>query len=526
MSTQDASLEGFSIDPELLISVLDDATVLVDARGDVRRMNPRMGRVMASGEVTRLPFADRAGALRLIGPDGLAEPARGAAHGIRQVLAGDRDRLEIDLGGDGASLFAVACALGGERGALVRIRLRTAEEEHRARCAEVVEKMQLGLHIYRLEDLEDDRTLRCVYSNPAVEAITRLPTSYYVGRLLDEVSSDPRTNGLLATYVEAVRERRSIDTEHRFVDGHGTTNVHAIKAFPLSGQCVGAIFEDVTQQRAMEDSLRSTTKFLDNILDNIPMIIFLKDAQDLRYVHINRAMEERFGTPAEYWLGRTDADLFPGQDAEAFVAADRKVLAQREVMHLEEKVPVGEGHIIAHTRKVPILDEEGRPLFLLGLSEDISLRKEAEDAMRREMVLLEAQKQLLALVRELSTPLLPLSEGILVAPLVGQMDATRGEHFLESLLAGIQRHAAEAVLIDVTGVPSVDAEVAELLLRATRAAGLLGTSCALVGVSPQVARTLIELGVDFGSLRTYANLGTGMAAALSERRKGRASRMS
>jgi rsbT co-antagonist protein RsbR len=93
------------------------------------------------------------------------------------------------------------------------------------------------------------------------------------------------------------------------------------------------------------------------------------------------------------------------------------------------------------------------------------------------------------------------------------MDEARGAHFVEVLLEGIQRHAAKAVLIDITGVPSIDASVAEQLLRAARAARLLGTRAALVGISPDVARTMVELGFDAAGVETYADLRAGMRAA-------------
>jgi len=524
MATPDGAPASFSIHPDLLLSVLDDATALVDGRGRVRLTNPRMDRLFASEEGTRLlPFFERHGAFRLLPTSVLEGAALAAARGIEDVLAGARERLELDLGAPGSSLLAIACAVDGGRGALVRVRLRTAEEEHRARCAEVVEAMQLGLYVYRLEESQGGETgLRCVYGNSAAEQLTQRPTAKFVGKLLDEVSSVPRQRGLIDRYVEVVHEKKTVDIDYMTTDAKtGKDAAWAIKAFPLPGQCVGSIFEDVTKQREIEQSLRSTSQFLDSILDNIPMMIFIKDAKDLRYIHINKYMEEQFTSPLGSWLGHTDYDIFPKETADAFVAEDRAVFGGRVIVDIpEESVPTdGEGVRICHTRKIPLYDEAGEPLFLIGMSEDITGRKSAEDAKRRELVLLETQTKLMELVRQLSTPLLPLAKGVLVAPLVGQMDEARGQHFMEALLAGIQHHQAETVLIDITGVPSIDASVAEQLLRATRAAGLLGTETALVGVSPDVARTIVDLGVDFGALVTYADLRAGMRGAEEARRR-------
>jgi len=463
-----------------------------------------------------LPFGERDGAVRLLSPTHVEGLRRAAIIGLEEVLAGARERLEADLGEEGASLSAIACAVDGGRGALVRIRLRTAEEEHRARAVEVVEAMQLGMYVLRLEDKADPGSLRYVYGNPATEAITGVPPSEVVGVRLSDTNPTPAQREMFRKYAGVIEDRQGIDTEYQHSHARTGRDAHyAVKAFPLSGQTLGVIFEDVTERRNMEESLRKTSQFLDSILDNIPIVIFIKEAHELRYIHVNRYMEEVFDGTAQPWVGKTDFEVFPREVAELFVRKDLEVFEGRKIVDIpEEVVPLKDGKsFIAHTRKIPLFDEDGKPLYLIGLSEDITEHKTAEEARRREMVLLETQTKLVELVRQLSTPLLPLAEGVLVAPLVGQMDEARGQHFMEALLAGIQQFEAKTVLIDITGVPSMDAAVAEQLSRATQAARLLGTETALVGVSPQVAKTIVELGVDFRDLVTYADLRAGLRAA-------------
>jgi anti-anti-sigma regulatory factor/PAS domain-containing protein len=372
-----------------LLSALDDATALVDRRRRVRATNPRMERLFVSDDMARrIPFTQEGGHWRLGPSSRLDEHLQPILLGIEDVVVGTRERFEAELGTDESILLAIACSVDGGRGALVRIRLRTAEEEHRARCVEVVEAMQLGLYVFRLENEKDEGSLRCLYSNPAAELITRQPRTEFVGKRIDEISTMARTQGLLRKYMEVATERRTQDID--YVSKNPETQkerLFAIRAFPLSGQCVGSIFDDVTEQR------------------------------------------------------------------------------------------------------------------------------EANAAVGREMALKESQTALLELVRQLSTPLLPIAEGVLVAPLVGRMDEGRAEHFIEVLLEGIQRHAARAVLIDVTGVPAIDASVAEQILRAARAARLLGTRTLLVGISPDVARTMVELGFDTTDLETHADLRAGIRAA-------------
>jgi PAS domain S-box-containing protein len=525
MAQHDEILKNFSIDAELLLSVLDDATAIVDAEGQVRRHNARMERLLATDEGARVSPFTRHGnvtVMRLAEANQVKEPARVVVQSIRQVLSGASDRIELDLGEGGqGSLLTIPCVVDGARGALVRIRMRSAEEEHRLRCAESVQAMQLGLHVYGVGSPDDVSSLRVVYTNAAAERLTGITPAMIAGMRLTDMSPDERFRELLDRYMHVVQSRESVDIEYRFQDPRsGKESTFAVKAFPLPGTHIGVIFEDISARRETEESLRSTSQFLDSILDNIPMLIFMKEARDLRYVHVNRRMEEYFGAS---WVGRTDHEVLPRETADDNARTDRRALEEGvPQITFEHRIDVGEkGERIFATQKIALFDTDGQPEYVLGIAEDVTDRKESEHAKHRELVLLEAQGRLMELVRQLSTPLLPLQEGLLVAPLVGQMDEARGGYFIEALLAGIQRHQAEAVLIDITGVPTIDAPAADQLLRATRAAGLLGTTCALVGASPEVARTLVDLNVDFEGLVTFADLRAGIAGALERRRRAK-----
>jgi anti-anti-sigma regulatory factor len=128
-----------------------------------------------------------------------------------------------------------------------------------------------------------------------------------------------------------------------------------------------------------------------------------------------------------------------------------------------------------------------------------------------------SERRLLQSLRELGTPVMPIHDGILVLPLIGHLDSARGMHLLEDLLQAIQRHRADVVLIDITGVSLVDTTVANSLIQATRAAALLGTRCMMVGVSAAVARTLVQLGIELSQVSTRRDLQAGIELALKER---------
>jgi anti-anti-sigma regulatory factor len=120
-----------------------------------------------------------------------------------------------------------------------------------------------------------------------------------------------------------------------------------------------------------------------------------------------------------------------------------------------------------------------------------------------------------ALLAELSTPLIPISEHIVVMPLIGAIDARRSQQVLETLLEGINENQAQVVILDITGVAVVDTHVANGLLQAARAARLLGAEVILTGIRPEVAQAVIGLGVDMRGIVTHSTLQKGIRFAMS-----------
>lgn len=126
------------------------------------------------------------------------------------------------------------------------------------------------------------------------------------------------------------------------------------------------------------------------------------------------------------------------------------------------------------------------------------------------------QARLREAIQELSNPIMPLYNGVLVVPLVGRVDSARAQALTEAMLEAIAREQAEIVLLDITGVAVVDTNVANHLMQTARAAGLLGSQVVLVGISAEVAQTLVQLGLDLGRLITLSNLQSGIEYALAQ----------
>jgi rsbT co-antagonist protein RsbR len=123
------------------------------------------------------------------------------------------------------------------------------------------------------------------------------------------------------------------------------------------------------------------------------------------------------------------------------------------------------------------------------------------------------KKQNMALL-ELSTPVIPLMENILVLPVIGTIDSTRAGQIMENLLNSIVKYQGETVLIDISGVPIVDTQVAHHLIKTVQAARLLGARCILVGIRPEFAQTIVKLGIDFHDIVTKNSLQAGLELAL------------
>ncbi len=128
----------------------------------------------------------------------------------------------------------------------------------------------------------------------------------------------------------------------------------------------------------------------------------------------------------------------------------------------------------------------------------------------REQVIIRQQQELL----ELSTPVVKLWDGILALPMIGTLDSARTQVVMESLLQKIVETEAQIAIIDITGVPTVDTLVAQHLLKTVTALRLMGADCIISGVRPQIAQTIVHLGVDLQGVTTKANLADALALAL------------
>lgn len=158
----------------------------------------------------------------------------------------------------------------------------------------------------------------------------------------------------------------------------------------------------------------------------------------------------------------------------------------------------------------------------LVLVQDVTERHRAEEELLRKLAIIEEQKHDIEL---LSAPIIQVWEGVVTLPIMGRVDAARAQRMTEALLAAVTRLSARFVVVDLTGAPTVDAATAEGILSMVRATTLLGATCVVSGISPLVARAIVELGIDLSKVGTFPSLYAALrsrlgAGASSQERAG------
>jgi len=267
----------------------------------------------------------------------------------------------------------------------------------------------------------------------------------------------------------------------------------------------------------LEHRVRVLEAQLSALLEASQGMAWVKDL-DGKFVGVNKEIARIADTKTSAMVGHDDREFWPKEQADAFRSDDCLVMQSGHVKQVEEPLDdqLDQQTIWLCTRKIPVLGPEGEVWGTAGTARDIT--EERWTAIDRERVRDELIAARDELIDELATPILKLWRGILAVPLIGTIDTHRTQQLMDTLLVAIRSEDARDVLLDVTGVRSVDLEVATLLLRAVQAARLTGARCALVGIRPDVARALVDAEVDLGNLPTYSSLESALAAAIKSNR--------
>lgn len=145
---------------------------------------------------------------------------------------------------------------------------------------------------------------------------------------------------------------------------------------------VFGVVRDITEARKTAKDLAEKERFISSIMENLPNMVFVKDAKDLKFELLNRVGEELLGYKREDLIGKSDSDFFPKKQADSFILKDREVLRLGKLVDIpEEEISTKKGTRILHTKKIPVMDSQARPQYLLGISEDITESKKVEKAL-------------------------------------------------------------------------------------------------------------------------------------------------
>lgn len=270
---------------------------------------------------------------------------------------------------------------------------------------------------------------------------------------------------------------------------------------------------DVQALLAEVTALRERDDLLSAVIAHSPAVIFAKDLAG-RFLLCNDAYRRAFPRVTEF-IGKTDHDLMDADAAAVVQANDRRIQDGGVAVELEEVIPQDDGVHTYISIKFPLRTRDGAVAGIVGIATDITDRKRHEEERADlQQQIIDVQR---ATLGELSTPIVPLADGILAMPLVGAIDSDRANQIMQALLEGLTAARAHTAILDITGVRSVDTHVAGALLQSARAARLLGARVIVTGIRPDVAAALVELGADWTGIETLATLQAGVARALARR---------
>ncbi|MDI1442735.1 PAS domain-containing protein [Polyangium sp. 6x1] len=287
-----------------------------------------------------------------------------------------------------------------------------------------------------------------------------------------------------------------------------------------------ALRSEVTALRARLQEAEMRGNMLRELIDCVPGAVweiwFVEDPSRGRIGYVSRQIQDIIGYTPEEWLAQPNlwSDRAHPEDR-AYVLTGNALLERNGRSVLRFRWVRRDGGVLwIEAQTVCVREDDGRTVGLRGIIMDVTSAVRAEQERADALLQQEALRAKEATLLELSTPLIPVSDAVMVMPLVGDIDPVRAERAITVLLDGMARSGARVAILDITGVPQVDAEVADALVRAARSVALLGAEPMLTGIRPEVAQTLVSIGVDLSGIGTHSTLQTGIARAMRRARTG------
>ncbi|MCE5181244.1 MAG: PAS domain S-box protein [Betaproteobacteria bacterium] len=376
-----------------------DALIMVDDTSALVYWNPAAERILgyradeAIGKpLHQLLTPPRYQSKAIQGFDAFRNTGQGAMIGKTiEIEALHKDGREIPI-----ELSISALMLGGHWhavGILRDIAERKRAEETRTQLAAIVESSA---------DAIIGKTPDGIITNwnKGAEKIYGYTADEIIGKPITMLAPPSSHAGIHELLEKVCRGETVSNQESKRIRKDGTLIHVSLAISPIrdaSGNIIGisTVARDITEKKRTEEALRENERFLDSLIEHIPNMVFVKDAAHLNFVRFNKAGEELLGYSRDDLMGKNDYDFFPKEQADFFTAKDRGIIDGRELLDIPEELISTKflGDRYLHTRKIPIFADDGSPLYLLGISDDITERKLAEEQLRRsERSLAEAQR--------------------------------------------------------------------------------------------------------------------------------------
>ncbi len=387
-----------------------------------------------------------------------------------------------------------------------------------------------------------------IYSNYTVRGMLGYEPEEIIGKTPFDFMSPEEAKGITDIFDTLVAERKPLRAlENRIIhkDGHQVVvETNAVPLFDDEGNFQGyrGLDRNITERKLAEEELRHSNELLEATvaertaelqikleliqkqqIEQQQLISIIENSHDFIGIATLDGRELYLNEAGYKMVGRPEDDEIGSKLIRDYLDENTRIQYETEIVPtvMREGFWQGEsrlknfttGQLIDVEATISIVKDPatGAPFCLTAIQRDITERTQKNSELREKLDFIEKQRDV---ILELSTPAIQIWDGILILPLIGAIDSKRASQIMQNTLDSITKNRARQVIIDITGVPVVDTEVANHLIKTVQAAKLVGAQCMLVGISSELAQTLVFLGLDLAQITTFATLQDGLQEAL------------